>query len=151
MTEQTDITIPKDELHHRLFMIKLYEQKVKELKAALQAELQKETSTKTPMGKITHSVSYRATIDGQAVYSALYNKGHNPINWGECSVKVSEKDIERMIAQEIVTTEEAESFISEKRIETVRITPTKDAKEQFNAMLSGYSATHLLLENEEEA
>jgi len=150
MNTNTDMTPRLDQaVYDKLLMIKLYEQKIKELKADLQSQVAKESSVKTPMGKVTHTVSHRATIDGKAIYSALVRNDQNPLNWGECSVKVTETDIERMISQGIVTTEEAEGFISEKRIETVRITPTKDAKEQFNQMLSGYSPTHLLLSNED--
>tara|TARA_B100000427_G_C15240483_1_gene477556 strand:+ start:199 stop:648 length:450 start_codon:yes stop_codon:yes gene_type:complete len=142
-----EIALPSQTVVDKLLLLKLYEDRIKVIKRELQEEIPLNSSHKTDHGKVTHSEASRITIDGKALYEMLCDKGINPSDYGPCSVKCTEKDLELMISNGELTSEEVSTLFSTKEYSTLRITPTKDAKEMF---ITAMNSTQPLLAKEDD-
>jgi hypothetical protein len=140
------IQLPTNTVVDKLLLLKLYEDRIKTLKRELQGEIPLNSSHKTDHGKVTHSEASRITIDGTGLFTILASKDLDPVAYGPCSVKCTEKDLERMISDGVLTPDEVAPLFSTTEYSTLRITPTKDAKELF---ISTMNATQPLLAKED--
>ena len=142
MTEQI-ATLPKDTIQDTLVLIKLMEDTLKNLKAELSDQIDF-GKTDAMYGKIAKTEASRLNIKGNLAYDLLKDQGLDPADFGECSVKLTEKQLEELVSQGILTTDQLDAIISETKYTTTRITPSKDAKEIFELT---YNTKQFLLEN----
>lgn len=140
----TDIQpIPNQSPYDRLILIKLYEDKLKELKKEYSSLIESDATKKAPWGKITKSSQSRVTLNGALLHDAIKSKGLDPSDYGQCSIKLTETDVELLVQQGVIDSDIADVCFKETTFETVRITPTKDAREQFELI---HNNNTLLLE-----
>lgn len=115
--------------YDKLILLKLYENRIKEIRAALKAELGTESQSHTThWGKVTISEGFHARIDKEALYSLLLEKGQLPRDWGKCSVDANEDTLQRLISAGILSNDEASALFGGTAYTTMRVTPSKDAK-----------------------
>ena len=146
MTDNTDmqiISLPKDTVQDKLVLIKLMEDTLKKLKAELSDQIDF-GKLQTEFGKVAKTEASRLNIKGDLVYDLLKSQGLNPSDYGQCSVKLTEKQLEELVSQGLLTTDQLSEIISETKYTTTRITPSKDAKDIFELT---YNTKQFLLEN----
>ena len=146
MTTEVMKPIPTESVHDKLVLIKLYEQALSDLKKQLQSEVVLNSTTKVEWGKVTMSEASRAKIDGQRLYDMILEAGHDPRQYGDVSVKVSESTLEQLCSEGIIDPDIVSDIMSETTYTTLRVTPTKESKEYFHSMI-GNQPFLLKLEN----
>lgn len=133
-TETTISEIKNESVYDKLILIKLYEDKLKQLKSEMKEAVPSDFSVTTPNGKVTKKIATRATYDGAVIYNAILLADRNPADFGQCSVKLTETQIEELVSRGIIPHTAAQSALKETTYETLRITPNKKTKQLFSEL-----------------
>lgn len=141
-TDVSIISLPKETTQDKLVLIKLMEDALKKIKSDLAEEIDF-GKLSTEFGKVSKTEASRLNIKGDLIYDLLKSQDLDPTDYGQCSVKMTEKQLEELVSQGILTTDQLSDIISETRYTTVRVTPSKDAKEIFSLT---YNTKQFLLE-----
>lgn len=140
-------TTPTLSVEDKLILLKIYEDRIKALKSSLQAEIACDTSKSTPYGKVTLTAASRVTIDGALLYNKLQQQGVDPMLFGECSVKVDEATLSRLVSLGYISTDDVSVYFKETRYETLRVTVNANKRDD---LLEIAHSSRLLLEHNDE-